>query len=592
MKGKRGVIGRAIILLAVSVLFGMVSILDGCAVRPVKDGNDVFDSLLDDQSYRQELILGHTPQITVSLIAYYEDASSDIGLKYELVMGDKTEDGFIQLTSLDNGEWNDIRIPTHALQYVGKAELTLEAVGLDFDAGNYVMTMFPPNALQKDPECLLYKSGELVENGKLPISFERFDLSKGVWAAIAAFVILLLLCLRPLPKLFHEYPAVFATALVAAVGIINAWPFAGYAGHIHATAQYTFSWQAMGGFTRRALVGTILELLGLKMTPGAWVPYGLSCIAIMLILELCILYDKRGTARRRQMEKCWWLFLSMPFGVMAFFYIGTFGRFDVLLIIAFLLSCITIIKEKGTFLIPILSLAAILTHEMYGLLLFPFVFCLLLYKWYMTRKRRYLVDLTATSLTSVAALCAVYFIKPVAPFSQALSHIQEHNDPSMVWDWSLEIEIYDRSANLNQSLSDVLSFDCIPMFFMAIIFLAPVIFLAVKWFMTFHKKQTDKLGKCITLLFPLTSGGLLLSFYFASDYQRFCVIFGVGVFFSLLTLWSIDPKRVGEAVRETWHGVSAKLGQAVYPIMLLFYMMLTMLGTTSVNLFSFGSKLL
>ena len=577
-KTLKGITGRIIFLLVISIIIGIISLFKNCYVCAIRDGNEYIDGFFDGQTFRQELILEHTPHITVALGVNYSAEPTGVGFKYTLTMGDKTEEGFLPITDFVNNEWANARIYTHNFWYVGEAELVLESVGVD--AENFAQALITTNTLQKNPECQLFKDGALIENGRFPLTYETYDLTSAALAALIAFVVLFVLfVLAPVQSLVKRYPAAFLTMLLFAVGVIQYWPFAGYADNLHIVGQYEFTWQNLG-FVRRSFAGTIMELLRFHLTPQNWPLFCLACIVVMLALELVILYDKRNLGRRAEMEKCWPLYLCMPFGVMYLFTANAFGRLDQFLLIAFLLICITLIKEKGTFLIPVLSLMAILTHEMYLTLLIPFVFCLLLYKWYVTKNKKYLVNLIITSISSVAVAVYVGFIaKPAVPYDEAWAYIQEHNDPAVIFDWLLSVNHYTSSSGqVGNAHSEILFANGIPMLGMMILFFLPLILLTSAWILTMCKKSHDKLGRYIPLLLFCTVAGLFASCYTGSDYNRFCAVYATGFFFTFITLWSIDPERAGGAAREVWNRATDKWGRLLYPAMLLFYMIMAMFG--------------
>ena len=78
------------------------------------------------------------------------------------------------------------------------------------------------------------------------------------------------------------------------------------------------------------------------------------------------------------------------------------------------------------------------------------------------------------------------------------------------------------------------------------------------------------------------------------DWGRLFVMYGVGVYFSFVTLWSINPENVQAATDAVWSGVLQKHGKNVLPAMCVVYLLLTVLagGATSGSLFSFFNVLL
>ena len=585
---KNSIVTRSIVIAAIfALLVGFISVTTDMYQTTVRNGEEYTDALMGGEIYRQELVLEHTPIISIGVLPSYADEAQaqEMGIQYTLTVGEKEITGFSPLTDCVNNEWGHIRISTGGIDYVGEAVLILKAVGIG--DGNYATFLITTNTLQPHPECKLYKNGKPIENGSLSISrlVLRFDQLPQVMlmAFLTAFV--LAVFVQKAKKSIRKYPLAYMTGLLFLMGLIMKAPaFPGYISNKHVSAAYSHSWQNLG-FVRRTLVGTIMDLFGFSFTIRSYIVYCILCIVLMLGLELCILYDKKHITERRSMEKCYFLFLCLPFSIMAFFEPNYFGRLDQLLIIAFLLSCIIIIKESGVWLIPVLSVAAVLTHEVYLVVLVPFVFCLLLYKWYLTRCRKYLISLGATTFLSLGFSLYLGFIAyPKKSFEEAWAYIQERHDPAMSWDWLLQFNFYQsRSAAIESSQSDVLKFNGIPVTVVTFLLLLPLIVIACLWLAAYYKKQKDRLGKMIVLMFPCVFIGLLLAMYSACDFGRWEAMFGIGVFFSFLTVWSMDRERTREAVYSVISRLSKWLGPLLYPGLPIAYLFITMSVGESVS---------
>ncbi len=576
---KNSIVTRSIVIAAIfALLVGFISMTTDMYQTTVRNGEEYTEALMGGEIYRQELVLEHTPVISIGVLPSYTDEAQDMGIQYTLTMGDREVTGFSPVTANVNNEWGHIRIMTGGINYVGEAELVLKAVGLG--DGNYATFLITTNTLQPHPECKLYKNGKPIENGSLSISrlMLRFDQLPRVMlmAFLAAFI--LAAFVQKARKSIREYPLAYMTAILFLLGLLLKYPnFQAYTGFKHVTAQYYFSWQNLG-FVRRSLAGTVMELFGFSFTQRSYILYGIVCIALMLGLELCILYDKRHITERRSMEKCFFLFLCLPFAVMAFFEQNYFARLDQLLIIAFLLSCIAVIKERGMWLIPIFSAIAVLTHEVYLVLFVPFIFCLLLYKWYLTREKKYYISLAVSSSVSIfLSLYVGAFSHPSVTYEEAWNYMQTHGNPDMIWDWLLGADFYtSRMSNIANAQSDILRFNGIPSAVLTALILMPLIVMACLWIRAYYKRQKDLLGKLIVLLFPCVAVSLPLVMFTASDYGRWEAMFGIGVFFSFLTLWSMDREGVRESAREVYIPFFRRFGKLMYPGLPLIYMFITM----------------
>ena len=311
--------------------------------------------------------------------------------------------------------------------------------------------------------------------------------------------------------------------------------------------------------------------------------------------ELFILYDKHHISQRRAMEKCYLLFCCLPFTATTLFGVCFFARLDELLIIAFLLSCLVIIKERGIFLIPLFTTMAILTHEMYVALFVPFVFCLLLYKWYLTRKQKYLLWLIVSSIIAICLGVYIGFIaKPQIPFETAWANMLALGDADMIWDALLNFDMYASTSALRaDSVRVILVTNTIPKMIITGFLLTPIIYLAIRWISVLFVSQESLLGKSIVLLFPCTFVGLVLCMCLMCDWGRLFVCYGIGIFFSFLTIWSMDANRIRGITLKIWETQLERFGGVmVWGICLLYLFASTWeRGATTAGLFPFFWRL-
>ncbi|HEX3018063.1 MAG TPA: hypothetical protein VHP31_09470 [Caproicibacter sp.] len=583
------IVRNAIIALVISLISGLLFFTKDIQVNTMRNGEEHCDTFLNGQVFTQELILEHTPKLYVSCLPAYISPNSGMGVRYTLQTKNQKQTGFILLSDCSNKEWTSLIINNKNLSYVGKSVLTLEAVGLN--ESNSLQFLIATNTLQKNPDCHLQKNGTIISNGRMCISYKALKLSTLPAVIFATFFIALGIVFL-IPKILNigrKYPLIYAVAVLFVANIIAQYPsFKNI--NLQVSAQYLFSWQNLG-FVRRALAGTLLELFHVDFTVKKYVLYGVFCIALMLALELCILYDRKHITYRNSMQKCFLLFLCSPFAVTLFFGYHFLARFDEVLIIFFLLSCIIIIKERGVFLIPVFSALAVLTHEMYVAMFIPFVFCLLLYKWYLTKQKKYFASLVTSSVVSVGlGLYLGFFAKTATSYNDAWHHIQANGNPAFVWDYLLHVDYYmDSHSVISDCWGVVFQNNTIPIAVFSMLLLLPLILLAIFWLRKYFTLQRKKLARLIILLFPCTLAGLAISMYTMCDWGRLFVMYGVGVFFTFLTLWSIDSKNVNDSAADIWHQACAKCGNWLFPGMCVFYLFASTYGggASSTSLFEF-----
>ncbi|WP_040658600.1 hypothetical protein [Oscillibacter ruminantium] len=587
-----------------NILISIVFALLGCmayltmdiqmqTVRTASE-EEYTDSFLDGQVYAQELWLNHTPNIHVSVLPTYQAPEPDCGVRYTLQTEEATRTGFIPLAELSNHAWTALKISVEDMGYSGTALLTLEAENLS--ESNKLAFLITTNTVQPHPELALQKDHVEIPNGRLVVAYKVLDFEKlpSCFAFLFVLAFFLMMALPKLPLLFRKYPLVFASALAFGGMLLANWDGIRTI-NPHVSVQHLFSWQNLG-IVRRSFVGTILQLFHIDLDLNTYVLFGLLTIVLMMGVELYFVYNKHNLAYRGKLEKSFWLFLCLPFSFLSFFGYHFFARFDQMLIICFLLSCIAVIKGRGLIAIPLLSMIAILIHEMYLSAFTPFLFILLLYKWYVSQQKKDLICLITTSVVSVGVGGYLSFIsKTQTNFEQAWAYIQALDVAGLAWDFPLQVNYYVNSASvIKDGWGTLLSAKEIPAMFLTGIVLLPIIVLTVCWIKAYWSRQKDLFGRLIVLLFPCTVGALGINMIAMCDWGRLFVMYGVGVYFSFVTLWSIDPKNVQAATDAVWGSVLQKYGKHTLPALCVVYLLLTVLagGATSGSLYSFFNVLL
>lgn len=560
-----------IIAMLCALVCSLIYLTTDCQVETIRNGEEYCDTFWDGQVFEQELMIEHTPKLHVDILPTYAMPSKDVGVSYTLWMGEKYQSGFLSLLDYPNNEWTTIEIPIGNFSYVGRAILVLEAQNLD--TSNTLQFLITTNGLQLDADCNLYKNNQLIENGRLNFVYQKFKLEGSSIAFVISFFVSLVLSLtlKSARKSIRKYPMAYLASLLFVINVIAHFQTIRVINK-HVSAQYFFSWQSLG-FVRRALAGTVIEFLGLDFNANSYRIYGVVSIALIILLELYILYNGDNTYRSKR-EQIFLLFLCTPLAVTTFFGNGFFARFDQLLIALFLMSCIVIIKEQMIPLVLFFSVSAILIHEMYLALFVPFVFCLLLYKWCLTKEYKYMVCLISTSVISLATgIYISIFAKAKIPFEIAWENIQNKGSSDLIWDWVLAFDHYTSPKNqIYNNLRLMFSSNLIPKLIISIVFLLPLVLLIGYWLKIFFLAQEDWLAKSVVALFPCTLAGAVISLYAACDWGRFLVMYGIGIVFSFFTLWSMDTERVTVSLTKVEHFAKDLFGQHIFKVLCVFYM--------------------
>lgn len=579
------------ILVCIAGLFGNQSY-----IYTVRAAGDYTFKFNNDQTVVQELFLSNATKIQISALAFYDDIDNNAGAEYSIKTGDKIKQGFIPLCSLLNREWDTFSIPIDDIYWSGDAVITLKAVNMD-DI-NYLKLLVGTSDTN-DPRYSLSKDGSVIENGQLVYGYYSYSGIKKlpiIFFCSLIVSILIYLCIVNKKIGISRYPAVYASVILfAAVLIYNYSSLSNI--NMHVSAQYFFSYQNLG-FVRRSLLGTIIELLGIDLNVERYVAWGIFLNAVVMILGLCFVYCKKNSDIRSKLEKGYFLFICTPFAFSSLFGHHFFARLDQLLMIAFIVSCFLIINNKGYIAIPIISIVAILIHEMYLTMLFPFLFAVMLIKWYVSRKKKDMILLVVSSAISVALFIAVSFIfKPVKTFEDAFAYTLENSEHALSdYTTPMRLDFFSsRIYAVKDSIRVILSYNTVLLASLSVIMLLLLIIMAVLWFKKYYcTKKQDKLGKVIVFILPLTLFGLILSMATMCDWGRLFVLYGYGVFYTLASLMSIDKENVLQSITSVITITKAKFGESIFCILGVFYLLLSIYdgGASSTTLFPFMGKFL
>lgn len=557
-----------------------------------KTNKEYTDSFWGGQIYCQEMTIDDTSKIKIDVLPTCDNTNSDIGINYEIKLGEKVSSGFIPLDSLDNHNWTTIDIPTGNALYSGTAVLTLESVKMD--GKNYVEFLVVNNL---DNNVLsLTKDGTAIEGVQLSYSYLSCHTEMLVVVFLLSFAIsfALWLLMRNKSVGVSKYPVAYISIIFFAILLLYRYPYLSDI-NMHVSAQYYFSYQNLG-FVNRSLLGTVIELLGINLTVERYITWGIFVNAVLVVVQICFIYHKRNAEIRKKLEKCYLLFVCTPFCISSLFGYHFFARLDQLLMIAFVLSCMIIISGKGYVMVPIISIVAILIHEMYVTIFIPFVFVLILIKWYAKRNVKNIALLIVNSVISVSLFILVSFVlKPSKTFDEAFAYTQVNSEPLLSnFTYPMKIDFFSSTQyKIQEGANVVFRVGTIPLAALSFIIALPLLALAFIWLKEYVKTKSDRLGKLIVLICPLTSGGMLLTMATMCDWGRLFVMYGFGVCFTLMCLMNVDKDDVSASMFTTCSYFKSKFGDKVFYIIGIFYLILSTIGgASSTTLFSIFERVI
>lgn len=170
------------------------------------------------------------------------------------------------------------------------------------------------------------------------------------------------------------------------------------------------------GFISRGLIGSMIRLVIPNLT---WKHiYIIIFINILLLCGLTLFFMHKILNRAYDEDRTGiifllGLFLVNPGSIAFLFYWGNFGRFDMFLLMTLYITALLVIYDRFVWLVPVLCVGAVMTHQAFVFQYFPAVLILLFYSGFVL-KRKYGKEIFAVTLL---ATCAMFL------YMQFFSHI-------------------------------------------------------------------------------------------------------------------------------------------------------------------------
>lgn len=180
---------------------------------------------------------------------------------------------------------------------------------------------------------------------------------------------------------------------------------------------YTLSYKY--GFISRGIIGTIIRFF----IPNLTIRH-IYLIIIFNTIILCAMtiyfigYIRKITGMKENLSYLFTgtLFIVNPGSIAFLFYWGNFGRFDLIMILILMISACLIIRERFLFIIPLISVFGILTHQAYLFMYFPALIVLLMYSGWVKKNRYSVIIFWITGITTCAAFLYMQFFSGVVGY--------------------------------------------------------------------------------------------------------------------------------------------------------------------------------
>lgn len=203
------------------------------------------------------------------------------------------------------------------------------------------------------------------------------------------------------------------------------------------------------GFISRGLIGSLIRVVIPNLT---WKHIYIIILVNILLLCCLTLFFMHKILKRAYDEDITGiifllgLFLVNPGSIAFLFYWGNFGRFDMFLLMTLFITAFFVIYDRCVWLVPVLCIGAVMTHQAFVFQYFPAVLVLLFYSGFILKRKGGRSIFVVTLLTTCAMFLYMQFFSRINySYEDTLAIIDATTDlPSAFFkkDMMVKIEYY------------------------------------------------------------------------------------------------------------------------------------------------------
>jgi len=432
-----------------------------------------------------------------------------------------------------------------------------------------------------------------LQYGFFPV--RAFLISSAIVFAIIAIAYLLFLIIR---KSVKKYAVIYAYLAVLVIRYVINIGNSLRASELDSWITTPWIINYGDGFVSKALPGTILSLFTDYISKNLLnvifhIIFILACVVLCIVMKklIDIAEERKMNCSDHLIDGINLLLLAYAVGPLSLAtYFRQWGRFDVILIICFLVSILIFLytdKPRLTFIITALSVIAILSHQMYIFVLYPTVFCIFLYFIMIRRDRRYVWPFVTNLFIPAGFGFYVQFLGKInMPLEDYLAVLQDRTDTTIL-STMVDGEYYLSGSDNVFSFGtlDIHHFnDGLSLALMIVLMIPILYFLWRVWKGAIHNAagETIKIGgKTISAKIIYTAIAIIpfiapvFMFLTISDYGRVLTMFAAGETMLIAVLSVIDRNYMEPAFTNTIGYYNEKYGKWYFTGLLVYLVSLS-----------------
>lgn len=510
-----------------------------------RDGiNEYVLNLLDVDSVSQSLYISGTTNINVATSVNVLNTSGDIKGKIcwkvsshgkELNFGEK------KISAYDFNTWTNTIINIGRVRQSQDVDIELWAEGVS----GVENVVFIISKCEQKPIFGELCIGTEVTEDCLQLSYFAFSGIKiyaKLWVKLTIYMLLFWAVIFGLYNVLRKEPLVFILIIRWILEYIYNQPYKNFNNKMGYTL-WMYSIQKLG-LEIRVLPGTILKLIKGEINKTSMLNAGFICQLLTLLVVVSFFYillKKSKEPIKGYIKVLLIIYGFSPFFISYYSCPTLFLHYDILLVAIFVL-CLYIASngEKFIYVIPVLCACAMLTHEMFIILCFPWLFSYLIYKWVYGSNRKFLYVAVISGVVVSALFMFVVIIGSSnrnSDLNTILKLLQSDvSEEGLISEFCVSTYYTMSSADkLILDHYDAFRFDALTKLVMGVLVCFPMLMIFVRFFYCFWKSKKVRV-KLTSLLFLLSPIGIIVACYKACDFSRWAIMSIICCIFTVIVM--------------------------------------------------------
>lgn len=553
-----------------------------------RDGTDEYViNLLEIKSVTQSLYISNTKNINIATsigtIDGAEKAKKAGKICWKISANDgKSIYGEKDISEYDFNSWTNTVINVKNIKQNQYVNIELWAENVEGIAN--VIFIISKN----DQSSIFGKFyiGTEEQPGCLQLSYfssSGFRIYLYLWIKIIIMLSLFLVILVILIMSLKKEPIVLILIMRWVIQYIFNQPYKNF----NNTMGYTlwmYSFQKLG-MASRILPGTILKFFKNEISKENMLNSGLICQLLAIVIVTCFCYwllQETKEPIKGYVKTLIIIYGTSPFFISYYISPTLFLHYDELLIV-FFITCIYL-AHKGTkcmYLIPIVCMCAMFTHEMYILLCFPWVFSYLIYQFAKSLKKKYLyVAIISGIVVSLVFIKIVFLNNANYDINTILNLLQSDvTDENLIS--SFYVSSYYTMSSADKLILDhydAFRFDALTKLIVGIIMCSPMLIIFMRFYSALRKETKFSIHLSVILFF-LSPLGIVVACYKACDFSRWAIMSIMCGVLTAITLISDGNETEANAFE---YGIAPlkSIFREQWSIILVIYLLINGMGDT------------